>query len=54
MRGRSLGTERDSGASVHMGVVGALAGPVRAQDDRGVSLIEIDGGKIPIFWLVAS
>lgn len=54
LRGRSLGTERDSGASVHMGVVGALAGPVRAQDDRGVSLIEIDGGKIPIFWLVAS
>lgn len=54
LRGRSLGTERDSGASVHMGVEGALAGPVRAQEDRGVSLMEIDGGNIPIFWLVAS
>lgn len=54
LRGRSLGTERDSGASVHIGVEGALAGPVRAQEDRGVSLIEIDGGNIPIFWLVAS
>lgn len=54
LRGRSLGTERDSGASVHMGVEGALAGPVSAQEDRGVSLMEIDGGNIPIFWLVAS
>lgn len=54
LRGRSLGTDRDSGASVHNGVEGALAGPVRAHDDRGVSLIEIDGGNIPIFWLVAS
>lgn len=54
LRGRSLGTERDSGASVHMGVVGALAGPVRAQEDRGILLMDIDGGKIPIFWLVAS
>lgn len=54
LRGRSFGTERDSGASVHIGVEGALAGPVRAQEDRGVSLIEIDGGNIPIFWLVAS
>lgn len=54
LRGRSLGTERDSGASVHMGVEGALAGPVRAQEDRGISLIEIDGGITPIFWLVAS
>lgn len=54
LRGRSLGTESDSGASVHMGVEGALAGPVRAQEDRGVSLIEIDGGNIPIFWFVAS
>lgn len=53
-RGRSLGTDRDSGASVHMGVVGALAGPVRAQEDRDVSLMEIEGGNIPIFWLVAS
>lgn len=53
-RGRSLGTERDSGASVHIGVEGALAGPVRAQEDRGVSLMEIDGGNIPIFWFVAS
>ncbi|KAG7223689.1 hypothetical protein INR49_015414 [Caranx melampygus] len=49
LRGRSLGTERDSGASVHMGVEGALAGPVRAQEDRGVSLMEMDGGNIPIF-----
>lgn len=54
MRGRSLGTVRDSGASVHMGVEGALAGPVRTQDDKGLSLMEIDGGNIPIFWLVAS
>lgn len=54
LRGLSLVTERDSGASVHMGVVGALAGPVREQEDRGVSLMEMDGGKIPIFWLVAS
>lgn len=54
LRGRSLGTERDSGASVHIGVVGALAGPVRAQEDRGVSLREIEGGNIPIFWFVAS
>lgn len=54
LRGRSLETERESGASVHMGVEGALAGPVRAQEDRGVSLMEIDGGNIPIFWLVAS
>lgn len=54
LRGRSLGTERDSGASVHIGVEGALAGPVRAQEDRGVSLMEIDGGNTPIFWLVAS
>lgn len=49
-----MGTERDSGASVHMGVEGALAGPVRAQEDSGFSLMEIDGGNIPIFWLVAS
>lgn len=54
LRGRSLGIERDSGASVHIGVEGALAGPVRAQEDSGVSLMEIDGGNIPIFWLVAS
>lgn len=54
LRGLSFGTERDSGASVHMGVEGALAGPVRAQEDRGVSLMEIEGGNIPIFWLVAS
>lgn len=54
LRGLSLGTERDSGASVHIGVEGALAGPVRAQEDKGVSLMEIDGGNTPIFWLVAS
>lgn len=54
LRGLSFGTERDSGASVHIGVDGALAGPVRAQEDRGVSLMEIEGGNIPIFWLVAS
>lgn len=48
-RGRSFGTESASGASVHMGVEGALAGPVRAQDDKGTSLMEIDGGNIPIF-----
>lgn len=54
LRGRSLGTKRDSGASVHMGVEGALAGPVSAQVDRVVSLMEMDGGNMPIFWLVAS
>lgn len=53
-RGRSLGTERDSGASVHMGVEGALAGPLRAQEDSDISLKEMEGGNIPIFWLVAS
>lgn len=45
LRGRSLGTERDSGASVHIGVDGALAGPVRAQEDKAVSLMEIDGER---------
>lgn len=39
---------------MHMGVEGALAGPVSAQEDRGVSLMEMDGGNMPIFWLVAS
>ena len=54
LRGRSLETERNSGASVQRGVEGALAGPVRAQEERGVSLMEMDGGNIPIFSLVAS
>lgn len=54
LRVRSLGTDRDSGASVHMGVEGALAGPFLAQEDRGFSLIVIDGGNNPIFWFVAS
>lgn len=54
LRGRSLGTDSDSGASVHMGVEGAEAGPVRAQEDKDISLMEMDGGNIPIFWLVAS
>lgn len=52
--GRSLGTDRKSGASVERGVVGALLGPLRALDARGVSEIEMAGGKVPIFRLVAS
>lgn len=54
LRGRSLGTERKSGASVQSGVEGALAGPVGAREDRAVSPMEMDGGMIPIFWLVAA
>lgn len=54
LRGRSLGTERNSGASVYSGVDGALAGPLEARDESGVSPMEMDGGNIPIFWLVAS
>lgn len=53
-RGLSLGTERKSGASVERGVEGALDGPLRAQAGRGVSLMEIAGGKVPSFLLVAS
>lgn len=52
--GRSLGTDRKSGASVERGVVGALLGPLRVLDARGVSEIEMAGGKVPIFRLVAS
>lgn len=53
-RGLSLGTERNSGASVERGVEGALDVPLRAQAGRGVSLMEIAGGKVPSFLLVAS
>jgi len=52
--GRSLGTDRKSGASVERGVVGALLGPLRVLDGRGVSEIEMAGGKVPIFRFVAS
>lgn len=52
--GRSFGTDRNSGASVERGVVGALLGPLRALDGRGVSEMEMAGGKVPIFRLVAS
>lgn len=52
--GRSFGTDRNSGASVESGVDGALLGPLRALDDRGVSEMEMVGGKVPIFRLVAS
>lgn len=53
-RGLSLGTERKSGASVESGVEGALDGPLWAQDGRGVSLMEMAGGNVPSFLLVAS
>lgn len=53
-RGLSLGTERKSGASVERGVEGALDGPLWAQDGRGVSLMEMAGGNVPSFLLVAS
>lgn len=52
--GRSLGTVRNSGASVERGVEGALLGPPRAQDGSGVSEMEMEGGKVPILRLVAS
>lgn len=52
--GRSFGTVRNSGASVERGVDGALLGPPRAQDGSGVSEMEMAGGKVPIFRLVAS
>lgn len=53
--GRSLGTERNSGASVERGVDGALAGALRTEEgSRGMLEIEIAGGKTPIFLLVAS
>lgn len=52
--GRSFGTDRNSGASVERGVDGALLGPLRVLDGRGVSEMEMAGGKVPIFRLVAS
>lgn len=52
--GRSFGTERNSGASVERGVDGALLGPLRVLDGSGVSEMEMAGGKVPIFRLVAS
>lgn len=52
--GRSFGTDRNSGASVERGVVGALLGPLRALEGSGVSEMEMAGGKLPIFRLVAS
>lgn len=53
-RGRSLGTARNSGASVDRGVDGALEGALRIEDGRETFEIDIAGGKIPIFLLVAS
>lgn len=54
-RGRSLGTDRNSGASVDRGVDGALEGALRTEEgSRGMLEIEIAGGKTPIFLLVAS
>lgn len=52
--GRSFGTDRNSGASVERGVEGALLGPPRVLDGRGVSEMAMAGGKVPIFKLVAS
>lgn len=53
-RGRSLGTARNSGASVERGVDGALEGALRVEEGRDMLEIDIVGGKIPIFLLVAS
>lgn len=50
--GRSLGTDRKSGASVESGVDGALLGPQPRA--LAVSEMEMAGGKVPIFRLVAS
>lgn len=53
-RGRSLGTVRKSGASVERGVDGALDGALRVEEGMEILEIDIAGGKIPIFLLVAS
>lgn len=53
-RGRSLGTARKSGASVERGVDGALDGALRVEEGMEMLEIDIAGGKIPIFLLVAS
>lgn len=53
-RGRSLGTVRNSGASVERGVDGALDGALRVEEGMEMLEIDIAGGKIPIFLLVAS
>lgn len=53
-RGRSLGTDRKSGASVERGVDGALDGALRVEEGMEMLEIDIAGGKIPIFLLVAS
>lgn len=54
-RGRSLGMDRNSGASVERGVDGALDGALRTEEGSSAMLeIEMAGGKTPIFLLVAS
>lgn len=54
-RGRSLGMDRNSGASVERGVEGALEGALRTEEgSRAMPEIEMAGGKTPIFLLVAS
>lgn len=53
-RCRSLGTGKNSGASVDRGVDGALEGALRTEEGRETLEIDIAGGKIPIFLLVAS
>lgn len=54
-RGRSLGMDRNSGASVERGVEGALEGALRTEEGgRAMPEIEMAGGKTPIFLLVAS
>lgn len=53
-RGRSLGTVRKSGASVERGVDGALDGALRVEEGMEMLEIDISGGKMPIFLLVAS
>lgn len=54
-RGRSLGTDRNSGASGDSGVEGALDGALRTDEgSREMLEMEIAGGKRPIFLLVAS
>lgn len=49
-----MGTVRKSGASVERGVDGALDGALRVEEGMEMLEIDIAGGKIPIFLLVAS
>lgn len=53
--GRSLGMDRNSGPSVERGVNRELEGALRTTEgSRAMLEIEMAGGKMPIFLLVAS